>query len=161
MQIFSISPRAAPQVDVDTEKGGMTLNPNFYVDFGAEPDGPVLAHEVGFRVLSAQGGFSAVLDRSFACGSNSARDKVCFTLPVLGWHDVTHGCKSGPLASVSLASLHQPAAQPVRGPKLGVELLWAERLLRRGFNVFWHGRCGTREATARPTSGYEAGMRPL
>lgn len=22
-----------------------TLNPDFYVDFGAEPDGPVLAHE--------------------------------------------------------------------------------------------------------------------
>ena len=42
--------KAAPwadfQVDVDTEHGGMTLNPNFYVDFGAEPDGPVLAHEV-------------------------------------------------------------------------------------------------------------------
>jgi len=24
----------------------MTLNPNFYIDFGAEPGGPVLAHEV-------------------------------------------------------------------------------------------------------------------
>ena len=34
------------QVDVDNEKGGMTLNPDFYVDFGAEPGGPVLAHEV-------------------------------------------------------------------------------------------------------------------
>ena len=42
------SPWAARQVDVDTEKGGMTLNPNFYVDFGAEPDGPVLAHEARF-----------------------------------------------------------------------------------------------------------------
>lgn len=34
------------QVDVDTEKGGLTLNKDFYVDFGAEPDGPALAHEV-------------------------------------------------------------------------------------------------------------------
>ncbi|KAK9830616.1 hypothetical protein WJX81_005797 [Elliptochloris bilobata] len=36
------------QVDVDNEKGGMSLNPDFYVDFGAEPDGPVLAHEVRY-----------------------------------------------------------------------------------------------------------------
>ena len=35
-------------MDVDTEQGGMTLNPAFYVDFGAEPDGPVLAHEARF-----------------------------------------------------------------------------------------------------------------
>ena len=36
------------QIDVDTEKGGLALNPDFYVDFGAEPDGPVLAHEVRY-----------------------------------------------------------------------------------------------------------------
>lgn len=36
------------QIDVDTEKGGLTLNPDFYVDFGGEPDGPVLAHEVRY-----------------------------------------------------------------------------------------------------------------
>ncbi|KAL3160862.1 Methanethiol oxidase [Trebouxia sp. C0009 RCD-2024] len=36
------------QIDVDTDKGGLTLNPNFYIDFGAEPDGPVLAHEVRY-----------------------------------------------------------------------------------------------------------------
>lgn len=33
------------QIDVDTNKGGLKLNPNFLVDFGKEPDGPVLAHE--------------------------------------------------------------------------------------------------------------------
>lgn len=36
------------QIDVDTEKGGLILNPDFYIDFGAEPDGPVLAHEVRY-----------------------------------------------------------------------------------------------------------------
>lgn len=42
------------QVDVDTEKGGLTLNKDFYVDFGAEPDGPALAHEVrwGYRGIN-------------------------------------------------------------------------------------------------------------
>lgn len=34
------------QIDVDTEKGGLTLNTNFLVDFGKEPDGPALAHEI-------------------------------------------------------------------------------------------------------------------
>ncbi|XP_003384485.1 PREDICTED: selenium-binding protein 1-like isoform X1 [Amphimedon queenslandica] len=36
------------QVDVDTDKGGLTLNKNFFVDFGQEPDGPSLAHEVRY-----------------------------------------------------------------------------------------------------------------
>lgn len=35
------------QIDVDTEKGGLSINPNFFVDFGAEPDGP-LAHEMRY-----------------------------------------------------------------------------------------------------------------
>lgn len=34
------------QINVDNNKGGLTVNPNFYVDFGAEPGGPALAHEV-------------------------------------------------------------------------------------------------------------------
>ncbi|CAG0885573.1 unnamed protein product [Darwinula stevensoni] len=34
------------QIDVDTENGGLTVNPDFLVDFGQEPDGPVLAHEI-------------------------------------------------------------------------------------------------------------------
>lgn len=36
------------QVDVDTEKGGLKLNPNFLVDFGKEPLGPALAHEMRY-----------------------------------------------------------------------------------------------------------------
>lgn len=36
------------QLDVDTENGGMTINHDFYIDFGAEPDGPVLAHEMRY-----------------------------------------------------------------------------------------------------------------
>lgn len=36
------------QIDVDIENGGLSLNPDFYVDFGAEPDGPALAHEVRY-----------------------------------------------------------------------------------------------------------------
>jgi len=36
------------QVDVDTEKGGLTLNEDFIVNFGAEPGGPALAHEMRY-----------------------------------------------------------------------------------------------------------------
>ena len=36
------------QIDVDTDKGGLSLNPDFLVDFGDEPDGPVLAHEMRY-----------------------------------------------------------------------------------------------------------------
>ena len=36
------------QVDCDTEKGGLTLNKNFLTDFGKEPNGPVLAHEIRY-----------------------------------------------------------------------------------------------------------------
>ena len=35
-------------IDVDTDKGGLTLNSKFSVDFRAEPDGPSLAHEVRY-----------------------------------------------------------------------------------------------------------------
>ncbi|CAO1942790.1 unnamed protein product [Urochloa humidicola] len=36
------------QIDVDTEKGGLAINPNFFVDFSKEPDGPALAHEMRY-----------------------------------------------------------------------------------------------------------------
>ncbi|KAJ4881301.1 Selenium-binding protein 2 [Raphanus sativus] len=36
------------QIDVDTEKGGLAINPDFFVDFGVEPDGPALAHEMRY-----------------------------------------------------------------------------------------------------------------
>jgi len=35
-------------VDVDNEKGGLTINRNFLIDFGKEPWGPVLGHEVRY-----------------------------------------------------------------------------------------------------------------
>jgi selenium-binding protein 1 len=36
------------QIDCDTERGGMKLNQEFFVDFGAEPNGPARAHEMRF-----------------------------------------------------------------------------------------------------------------
>jgi len=36
------------QIDCDTEKGGLTINPDFYVDFGKEPNGPARAHEMRY-----------------------------------------------------------------------------------------------------------------
>ena len=35
-------------VDVDTDKGGLTLNTKFGIDFGQEPEGPALAHEIRY-----------------------------------------------------------------------------------------------------------------
>merc|ERR1712002_1145933 len=36
------------RIDVDTENGGLTLNENCFVDFGPEPRGPALAHEIRY-----------------------------------------------------------------------------------------------------------------
>merc|ERR1739838_234889 len=36
------------QIDVDTVNGGMTLNKKNFVDFGKEPRGPALAHEIRY-----------------------------------------------------------------------------------------------------------------
>ena len=36
------------QIDCDTAKGGMAINPRFFVDFGKEPGGPSRAHEIRF-----------------------------------------------------------------------------------------------------------------
>jgi len=36
------------QIDVDTVNGGMKINPDFLVDFGKEPGGPALAHEMRY-----------------------------------------------------------------------------------------------------------------
>lgn len=36
------------QIDVDTVNGGLKLNHNFLVDFGKEPLGPALAHELRY-----------------------------------------------------------------------------------------------------------------
>ena len=35
-------------MNVDTEKGGLTVDENFFVDFGNETHGPALAHEVRY-----------------------------------------------------------------------------------------------------------------
>ena len=34
------------QVNVNNVDGGLSINEDFFVDFGKEPDGPALAHEV-------------------------------------------------------------------------------------------------------------------
>jgi selenium-binding protein 1 len=36
------------RIDVNTETGGLTLNRDVFVDFGKEPKGPVLAHEIRY-----------------------------------------------------------------------------------------------------------------
>lgn len=36
------------QIDCDTEKGGLAINSNFFVDFETEPDGPALSHEMRY-----------------------------------------------------------------------------------------------------------------
>jgi selenium-binding protein 1 len=36
------------RMNVDTEKGGLTLDKEFFVDFGEEPDGPALAREIRY-----------------------------------------------------------------------------------------------------------------
>lgn len=36
------------QIDVDNVKGGLAVNPRFFVDFGDEPEGPALAHEMRY-----------------------------------------------------------------------------------------------------------------
>lgn len=36
------------QIDVNIETGGMAINPNFLVDFGKEPYGPTLPHEMRY-----------------------------------------------------------------------------------------------------------------
>jgi selenium-binding protein 1 len=36
------------QIDCDTETGGLSINPDFYLDFGAEPNGPSRAHEMRY-----------------------------------------------------------------------------------------------------------------
>eukprot|EP00250_Pteridium_aquilinum_P012587 c20817_g1_i3 orf=146-1582(+) len=36
------------QIDCDIKNGGLSINDKFFVDFGKEPDGPALAHEVRY-----------------------------------------------------------------------------------------------------------------
>ena len=59
------------QIDVDNVKGGMSINHDFYVDFGAEPDGPALAHEVdctcSLHLVQLQGKQQQALCSACAC----------------------------------------------------------------------------------------------
>jgi hypothetical protein len=56
-------------VRVDTEKGGLELDEDFLVDFGEEPEGPVLAHEVNiwtfkyFLFKSKKSPFGGICDQ--------------------------------------------------------------------------------------------------
>lgn len=48
---FSLCPREGSvmmQIDVNTANGGLKVNENFLVDFGKEPNGPALAHELRY-----------------------------------------------------------------------------------------------------------------
>jgi len=36
------------QLDCDTQKGGLSINPDLYIDFGQEPNGPARAHEMRY-----------------------------------------------------------------------------------------------------------------
>lgn len=36
------------QLDVDIHKGGLKINENFLIDFGKEPYGPTLPHEMRY-----------------------------------------------------------------------------------------------------------------
>lgn len=36
------------QIDCDTARGGLRINPDFHVDFGKEPSGPARAHEIRY-----------------------------------------------------------------------------------------------------------------
>lgn len=37
-------------MDVDTVNGGIKLDPDFLVDFGKEPNGPVIPHEMRYLI---------------------------------------------------------------------------------------------------------------
>jgi selenium-binding protein 1 len=46
--IRHLEKKQSEQIDCDTEHGGLTLTPHFFVDFGRESDGSVRAHEIRF-----------------------------------------------------------------------------------------------------------------
>ena len=39
------------KLNVNTETGGLSLDQDFLIDFGKEPNGPVLAHESRYRLI--------------------------------------------------------------------------------------------------------------
>lgn len=50
-EVYPKTPKAGGYVillDINTENGGLQLNPEFLVDFGTEPYGPTLPHEIRY-----------------------------------------------------------------------------------------------------------------
>lgn len=47
-------------IDVNTEEGGLSLNEDFFVDFGAEPNGPALPHGLSKMKISGFEKYSSV-----------------------------------------------------------------------------------------------------
>ena len=45
---FSRNGSVMMQIDVDNVNGGLKINEKFLVDFGLEPNGPALAHEIRY-----------------------------------------------------------------------------------------------------------------
>ena len=65
-------------IDCDTVNGGMQLNNDFCVDFGDEPGGPSLAHEVRKTSLSSGYRFTYFMPR--VVGASFASSKVIITM---------------------------------------------------------------------------------
>ncbi|KAL6009331.1 Selenocysteine insertion sequence-binding protein 2 [Asimina triloba] len=61
------------QIDVDTEKGGLSINPKFFVDFAAEPDGPSLAHEMRYPGVRKETTDRPILATSTVVGEKIVR----------------------------------------------------------------------------------------
>lgn len=40
------------KLDVNTETGGLSLDPDFFIDFGSEPNGSVWAHEIRYDIFA-------------------------------------------------------------------------------------------------------------
>ena len=68
-------------IDVDTKNGGMQLNHDFCVDFGDEPGGPVLAHEIRWSQLNT-GWWTIMLGQ---CGLDILEETAPVTSTWLTW----------------------------------------------------------------------------
>ena len=54
-------------IDIDTENGGMQMNNDFCVDFGDEPDGPALAHEVHLYDIQTLQNWTTIANAKYPC----------------------------------------------------------------------------------------------
>ena len=76
-------------IDVDTKNGGMQLNHDFCVDFGDEPGGPVLAHEIRWSQFNT--GWWTIM--SGQCGLDILEETAPVTSTWLTWRKKLN-CKS-------------------------------------------------------------------